>query len=91
MCVNPDANASRKLHVNDTLETLLRAEAFKHLFHAGPMTSLAVDSKAWPLLSAKMLTQDLQNGCGGGFQESMRPQKSYTLHSFCIDPVPFCD
>ena len=34
------------------------AEAFQHLFHSGPMTSLAVDSSAWPLIS-KTLTQEL--------------------------------
>lgn len=33
-------------------------KAFQHLFHSGPMTSLAVDSSAWPLIS-KTLTQDL--------------------------------
>lgn len=32
-------------------------KAFQHLFHSGPMTSLAVDSSAWPLIPQK-LTQD---------------------------------
>ena len=43
-------------------------EAFQHLFHSGPMTSLAVDSSTWPLIS-KTLTQELGRFESQGIQK----------------------